>query len=91
MLRSWLVPTTLVPSCHEYVEKPLPASSTTGDPAQLDVGPVIETTGAGLTVTLTGVDCPVHPDAFVTLTKYEPAALTVIDGPVCPFDQTYEV
>jgi hypothetical protein len=43
---------------------------------------------AGLTVTVTGADCPlVQPLAFVTVTENVPLVLTTIDCVVSPSDQ----
>ena len=47
--------------------------------------------GVGLTVTETGADGDEeHPPALVTVTSYDPAADTVIDCVVAPFDHKYE-
>ena len=46
----------------------------------------MSTVGAALTVTATGALAALHPDAFVTVTEYEPVLDTVIDCVVAPFD-----
>jgi hypothetical protein len=51
-----------------YDAKPAPASRVTVPDPQIDDGPVMLTTGLGLTVTLTGADVPPQPLAFVTVT-----------------------
>ena len=55
------------------------------------VGPlaVMETVGVGLTVTVTGAEVPLHPNAFVALTVYVPELFTKIDAVVAPVDQRY--
>ena len=51
-------------------------------PSQTVFAPVIAaTTGAAFTVTFTIEDCVVHPAAFVTVTKYAPDCVTVVDAP----------
>ena len=51
---------------------------------------IVGAVGDGLAVTETGADDAEHPLAFVTVTAYEPDAVTVIDCVVAPFDQRYE-
>lgn len=52
------------------------------------VGPlaVILTVGVGLTVTVSGAEVPVHPNALVALTVYVPELFTTIDALVAPVD-----
>ena len=57
--------------------------------AQTEAGPLIETTGAGVTVTVVGDDVALQPAAFVTVTLKLPAVETVIDCVVAPFDHVY--
>ena len=57
----------VAPVDHEYDAKPAPASSVTGDPEHDVDGPVMFTTGSGLTLTVC-VSLPVQPLPFVTLT-----------------------
>ena len=72
--------------------KPDVALSETVLPLQLFAAPVMLTAGALFTVTATGADVETQPFASVTVTPYEPLALTVIEGVVSPFgDQTYEL
>lgn len=43
-----------------------------------------------MTVTETGADDAEHPLGLLTVTPYEPEAVTVIDCVVAPFDHRYE-
>ncbi len=52
-----------------------------------DVGPNAVIDGAGLTVTLVDADVAPQPFPSVTVTLYEPEALTTIDCVVAPLDQ----
>jgi hypothetical protein len=49
----------VAPVDHEYDAKPGPASSVTGVPEQVEVGPVMLTVGSGLTLTVC-VSLPLH-------------------------------
>ena len=63
-------------------------------PAQNELGPLIVGvggTGAAPAVTTNATDVAEQPPASVTVTVYEPAAETVIDGVVSPVDQTLPV
>jgi len=66
------------------------AVSVTEPPSQNVVAPPAVITGVdGLAFTVTAVDAEValQPLAFVTVTLYEPDAVTLIDCVVAPFDQ----
>jgi hypothetical protein len=72
--------------------KPAGAVSVTEPPAQNVVGPDEVTAGvAGLafTVTATGALVALQPFALVTVTLYEPLAVTLTDCVVAPLDQRY--
>ena len=73
-------------------DAPVDAVSVTAPPAQNVVGPdaVIDAVGSEFTVTLVADDVALQPFASVTVTLYEPAAETVIDRVVAPFDHAYE-
>jgi hypothetical protein len=60
----------------------------TEPPGQSDVEPlgVIVAAGSALTVTAVAAEVAEQPFASVTVTLYEPEALTAIDGVVAPFD-----
>ena len=78
------------------VDQTLPVSdddvSVMLEPAQKADGPVIVgTAGAALAVTTFAADVAWHPLAPVTVTVYEPAAVTVIDCVVAPVDQRFPV
>lgn len=47
------------------------------------------TVGVGLTVTVTGEEVPVHPNAFVALTVNVPEFVTLIEELVALFDHRY--
>ena len=49
------------------------------------------TAGEGFTVTVVAAEAEVHPLGFVTVTQYEPEAITLIACVVAPFDQRYEL
>jgi len=69
------------------------AVSVTESPAQKVVAPPAVITGVdGIAFTVTVVDAEValQPDAFVTVTLYEPDVVTLIDCVVAAFDQRYE-
>jgi len=64
----------------------------TEPPSQTVVGPSITgVVGFALTVMLVGAEVALQPFAFVTVTQYSPALVSVIDWEVAPFDQRYEV
>src|SRR5258708_7833022 len=46
--------------------------------------------GLALTVTVVGALVALQPLAFVTVTRWLPLALTVIEDVVAPFDQRYD-
>src|SRR6185436_18527608 len=71
----------------------LDAVSVTLLPAQNVVGPpaVIVALGSAFTVTVVGAEVALQPLASVTVTLYEPLALTLMDCVVAPFDQRYEL
>lgn len=74
-------------------DEPVLAVSVTLPPWQNVVGPeavIVGAGGVGLTLTETGADDAEHPLALVTVTSYEPEAVTVIDCVVAPFDHRYE-
>ena len=60
------------------------------DPGTTVDGAVIVVDGVALTVTLTAGAVPEQPVLSVTTTLYEPAAFTVIDCVVEPFDHAYD-
>lgn len=64
----------------------------TEPPEQKVVGPpavMVGVAGVALTVTTVAAEVAEHPDPFVTVTVYDPAALTVIDCVVAPVDQRF--
>ena len=67
-------------------DAPADAVSTTDPPVQNVVGPpaVIVAAGNGFTVTAVAADVAEQPAALVTVTVYDPDALTVIDCVVAP-------
>src|SRR5688500_10587981 len=69
------------------------AERLTFPPVQKEVGPEGVMTGvaAVLTVTTVGADVPLHPSGAVTVTVYEPAVVTTMDGEVAPLDHKYEL
>ena len=61
-------------------------------PGQKPEGPVITgVAGTGFAVTMNAADVAEQPLMSVTVTEYEPAAETVIDGVVAPVDQRFPV
>jgi hypothetical protein len=69
------------------------AVSVTDPPSQNVVGPLAVTTGVaggGFTITSVAALVALQPSAVVTVTLYEPLALTVMDCVVAPFDQRCE-
>jgi hypothetical protein len=73
--------------------KPAGALSVTEPPSQNVVGPdgvIVGVAGAGVTVTAVAAEVVLQPVAFVTVTLYEPAVLTLIDCVVAPVDQRYD-
>ena len=57
------------------------------DPTHTSGDPVIAATvGNGFTVTASAADVAIHPDAFVTVTLYDPDVVTVIVCVCAPFD-----
>jgi hypothetical protein len=58
-------------------------------PAQ--TGPLFVAAGATREVTTSGADVVTQPDAFVTVTVYEPASETTMDCVVAPVDQRFPV
>ena len=81
----------VAPVDHKY-DEPLLAFNTTLAPEQSMVEPlgVIVATGFDATVTVCGADVA-EQFPLETVTEYEPAALTVIDFVVAPFDHKYDV
>jgi len=73
-------------------DEPALAVSVTEPPAQNVVGPegVIVAAGSAFTITAVGVLVALQPFAFVTMTLYEPLALTAIDCVVAPVDQSQD-
>lgn len=64
----------------------------TVSPEQIEVGPLAEITGTGVTVTITVEEFgEVHPFTSVTFTKNEPGVLTISDWVVEPSDQRFPV
>ena len=64
----------------------------TEPPSQNVVGPpalITGTAGLGLTVTIVAGEVAEQPFAFVTVTLYEPEAVTLIDCAAEPVDQRY--
>ena len=86
-----MIDCVVAPVDHKY-EVPLLAFNTTLAPEQSMVEPlgVIVAVGFAATATVCGADTA-EQLPFDTVTTYEPAALTVIDFVVAPFDQRYEV
>ena len=80
-----LIDCVVAPVDHRYV-KPAGAVSATLPPAQNVVGPPAVMVGAGFafTVTTVAAEVPLQPVASVTVTLYEPDALTAIDCVVAP-------
>lgn len=68
MLGATVIVCVSAPFDQLYDAKPAPASRVTFPDPQIDDGPVMFTTGLGLTVTLTADDVPLQPLAFVTVT-----------------------
>lgn len=62
-------------------------------PVQKESGPDAVMTGVAalLTVTTVGADVPLQPSGAVTVTVYEPAVVTTMDGEVAPLDHKYDV
>ena len=61
-------------------------------PPQNELGPeIVGVAGAGFCVTTFATDVALQPLPSVTVTVYEPAALTVIDCVVAPVDQRFPV
>ena len=87
-----LIDCVVAPFDQRY-DPPLDAVSVTLPPAQKVVGPpaVIVGVGFGLTVTTVAAEVPLQPFASVTVTLYEPDALTAIDCVVAPVLQWYEL
>ena len=88
-------PAVMVPPLmdHTYVVPAGPAATDAVlpvEPGTIVLGAVIVAEGIGLTVTLTGGALPVQPVLSVTVTLYEPVALTVIDCVVAPVDHAYD-
>jgi len=76
-----LIDCVVAPVDQRYV-KPAGAVSVTEPPAQNAVGPdgvIAGVAGLALTVTVTGALVALQPVAFVTVTLYDPLALTAID------------
>jgi len=66
--------------------------SVTDPPAQNELAPVmVGVTAAGLAVTASAAEDATQPFASVTVTLYEPAVETVIDGVVAPVDHLLPV
>jgi len=66
------------------------AVKVTEPPAQNVVAPpavITGVAGAALTVTAVAAEVALQPAAFVTVTLYEPEAVTLIDCVVAPLDQ----
>jgi hypothetical protein len=59
----------VAPFDQRYDEKPLPASSVTGEPPHEDDGPEIAATGVGVTLTVAGAEVPLQPLELVTVTE----------------------
>ena len=70
-------------------DEPALAVSVTDPPVQNVVAPdgVMVAAGAAFTVTTVGTEAVLQPLAFVTVTLYDPEALTVIACVVAPVDQ----
>ena len=75
---------------HAYVA-PVPADATDAtfpvELAETVAGAVMVPTGFALTVTFVLAEVAPQPAAFLTVTEYEPADVTVIACVVAPFDQ----
>jgi hypothetical protein len=73
-------------------EEPELAVSVTEPPVQNVVGPdgVIVADGSAFTVTVVAAEVALQPLALVTVTLYEPEAVTLIDCVVAPFDQSHD-
>jgi len=86
-----LIDCVVAPVDHEY-DAAAGAVSVTEPPAQNVVGPlgVIVEVGNGFTVTEVAALVALQPFAFVTVTLYEPLAVTLIDCVVAPVDHEYE-
>jgi hypothetical protein len=86
-----LIVCDVAPFDQRYEVKPAPASSVTLPPVQNVSGPlcVIDTIGAGLTVTVVGDDVPLQVPSL-TVTVNVSLLVTLIDCEVAPFDQRYD-
>ncbi len=84
-----LIDCVVAPFDQRY-ESAADAVKVTDPPAQNVVAPPAVITGvatAALTVTAVSAEVALQPDAFVTVTLYEPEVVTLIDCVVAPFDQ----
>jgi hypothetical protein len=79
----------VAPLLHLYLVQPAGAQSCVDCPWQIVLLPVIVQTGDALTVIVL-LHVLTHPPAFVTVTEYVPAAVTVIQFVVAPLLHKYD-